>query len=84
MTGRGQPAEGVRIFWIIWVAVCIFFFTLKLIRMLTVCSFLKALGGAYILGLALLPKQYRAESYLNPDVGKPSDDDVKTVPTRQN
>lgn len=63
VTGRDQPSEGVRIFWIIWVAV---------------------LGAAYVVGLALLPKQYRVESYMNPDIGKSSDDDVKAIPSRRN
>ena len=57
-TGRDKPAEGVRIFWIVWVAV---------------------LGAAYVVGLALLPKQYRAETYAIQDGGKGalSDEDVR-------
>ncbi|QRV75581.1 cytochrome b561 domain-containing protein [Ceratobasidium sp. AG-Ba] len=40
-TGRTKPKRGLRIFWIVWVAI---------------------LGGAYALGLALLPKQYESEA----------------------
>lgn len=61
-TGRDKPADGVRIFWIVWTAV---------------------LGGAYVVGLALLPKQYRVESYMVRELGKDSDDDVKPVSSRR-
>ncbi|KAJ1308935.1 hypothetical protein OPQ81_004618 [Rhizoctonia solani] len=63
-TGRDKPAQGVRVFWVIWVAI---------------------LGGAYVIGLALLPKQYKAERYSVQDGGKnmtASDINVHPMSTR--
>ncbi|KAG8745774.1 hypothetical protein FRC10_007035 [Ceratobasidium sp. 414] len=61
-TGRDKPSRGVKILWIVWIAV---------------------LGGAYAIGLALLPKQYTAEKRAVRNREKPSemagsDEDVKT------
>ncbi|CAE6465279.1 unnamed protein product [Rhizoctonia solani] len=63
-TGRDKPPQGLRIFWIVWVAV---------------------LGSAYVIGLALVPKQYRAERYAVQDGGKnmtASDINVHPLSTR--
>ncbi|KAG9101820.1 hypothetical protein FS749_002713 [Ceratobasidium sp. UAMH 11750] len=66
-TGRDKPKRGVKIFWIVWIAV---------------------LGGAYVIGLALLPKQYKAEARAVRNREKPSgmagsDDDVHPIAGRR-
>ncbi|KAG8745773.1 hypothetical protein FRC10_007034 [Ceratobasidium sp. 414] len=66
-TGRDKPNRGVKIFWIIWIAV---------------------LGCAYVIGLALLPKQYKAEAQAVRNREKPSgkadsEEDVHPIAERR-
>jgi hypothetical protein len=58
-TGRDTSKRGLKIFWIIWIVVR----TARLdsANLLKAVLYLQAIGGAYVVGLALLPKQYRAE-----------------------